>query len=69
MTQHIPVNFGLVYKHQDWAHLRMSYERGDTFTAGLTLTTNFNDLYATWLDEPEPNFVRVEWMNRLIIRG
>ncbi|GAM72197.1 outer membrane lipoprotein YmcA [Vibrio sp. JCM 19236] len=32
----------------------MSYERGDTFTAGLTLTTNFNDLYATWLDEPEP---------------
>ncbi|GAM61135.1 yjbH outer membrane lipoprotein [Vibrio ishigakensis] len=54
MTQHIPVNFGLVYKHQDWAHLRMSYERGDTFTAGLTLTTNFNDLYATWLDEPEP---------------
>ncbi|MEZ9927460.1 YjbH domain-containing protein [Vibrio breoganii] len=58
MTQHIPVNFGMVYRVDDWAQIRVSYERGDTLALGVTLSTNFNDLYATWVDERPPQLAQ-----------
>ncbi|MEZ9902607.1 YjbH domain-containing protein [Vibrio breoganii] len=58
MTQHIPVNFGMVYRVDDWAQIRVSYERGDTLALGVTLSTNFNDLYATWVDERPPRLAQ-----------
>ncbi|ANO34179.1 hypothetical protein A6E01_13275 [Vibrio breoganii] len=58
MTQHIPVNFGMVYRVDDWAQIRVSYERGDTLALGVTLSTNFNDLYATWVDERPPHLAQ-----------
>ncbi|OED83779.1 YjbH domain-containing protein [Vibrio breoganii] len=58
MTQHIPVNFGMVYRVDDWAQIRFSYERGDTLALGVTLSTNFNDLYATWVDERPPRLAQ-----------
>lgn len=52
MTQHTPWNVGVLYGFGDWGDLKLSYERGDTLTLGLNLTTNFNTMRAIWRDEP-----------------
>lgn len=54
MTPHTPWNFGVLYRLGHMADLRLSYERGDTLVAGLTLNTNFNDMPSFWRDTPTP---------------
>ncbi|HIF9248524.1 TPA: YjbH domain-containing protein [Photobacterium damselae] len=54
MPQATPWNFGIHYQVTDWIDTKLSYERGNTLTLGLSLHTNFNDLKASWLDEPLP---------------
>lgn len=54
MVQHTPWNFGLSYRFSDWIDAKVSYQRGDTLTLGVNMYTNFNDLKATWRDEPKP---------------
>ncbi|WED24139.1 YjbH domain-containing protein [Vibrio sp. JC009] len=56
MTQHTPWNFGLVYSPSYWADIRLSYERGDTVTFGVTAKTNFNELSQPWRDTPKPAY-------------
>ncbi|WP_367987967.1 YjbH domain-containing protein [Vibrio sp. NTOU-M3] len=51
-----PWNVGVVYALADWADLRLSYERGNTFTAGLTLGTNIGEMAPTWVDTPAPAY-------------
>ncbi|MBT2916827.1 YjbH domain-containing protein, partial [Vibrio anguillarum] len=51
-----PWNFGVVYALADWADLRLSYERGNTFTAGITLGTNLATMQPVWVDEPKPSY-------------
>ncbi|HAS4575624.1 TPA: YjbH domain-containing protein [Vibrio cholerae] len=51
-----PWNFGLAYALTDWADLRVSYQRGNTLTAGLTFGTNLATLKPTWLDSPAPTY-------------
>ncbi|HBC3867839.1 MULTISPECIES: YjbH domain-containing protein [Vibrio] len=53
MTPHTPWNFGVLYR-LGIADFRLSYERGDTLVAGLTLNTNFNDMPSFWRDTPTP---------------
>ena len=53
MTPHTPWNVGMLYRI-GMADFRLSYERGDTLVAGLTLNTNFNDMPSFWRDEPTP---------------
>ncbi|MFA0565324.1 YjbH domain-containing protein [Vibrio sp. 10N.222.51.C8] len=50
MTQHTPWNVGAVYHFTDWGSAKVSYERGDTLTLGLDLSTNFNEMYSVWRD-------------------
>ena len=50
MTQHTPWNVGMLYRFNEWATAKMSYERGDTLTMGFDLTTNFNDIASIWRD-------------------
>ncbi len=52
MTQHTPWNFGVLYGLGDWGDIKISYERGDTLTLGVNLSTNFNSMKAIWRDEP-----------------
>ena len=54
MTVSTPWNMGMVYALNDWATLRLSYERGNTVTAGFTMATNLATLSQTWVDEPNP---------------
>ncbi|HCG6982489.1 YjbH domain-containing protein [Vibrio parahaemolyticus] len=54
MTPHTPWNFGLLYRLGHMADLRVSYERGDTLVAGLSLYTNFNKMPSFWRDTPTP---------------
>ncbi|CAE6881306.1 YjbH domain-containing protein [Vibrio sp. B1FLJ16] len=54
MTPHTPWNFGVLYRLSHMADLRVSYERGDTLVAGLSLNTNFNDMPSFWRDAPTP---------------
>jgi len=54
MTQHTPWNVGAVYRLDDWGVAKVSYERGDTLTLGFNLTSNFNELKASWRDEEAP---------------
>ncbi|MCA0935158.1 YjbH domain-containing protein [Vibrio alginolyticus] len=54
MTPHTPWNFGVLYRLSHMADLRLSYERGDTLVAGLSLNTNFNDMPSFWRDTPTP---------------
>ncbi|HAV1413258.1 YjbH domain-containing protein [Vibrio parahaemolyticus] len=53
MKPHTPWNFGVLYR-LGMADFRLSYERGDTLVAGLTLNTNFNDMPSFWRDTPTP---------------
>ncbi|MDF2153911.1 YjbH domain-containing protein [Vibrio sp. CAU 1672] len=54
MTPHTPWNIGFLYRLGDMADLRISYERGDTLVAGLSLYTNFNRMPSFWRDTPTP---------------
>ncbi|SON51024.1 putative porin [Vibrio tapetis subsp. tapetis] len=54
MTPHTPWNIGLVYAIHDVVDLKLSYQRGDTLTGGISIHTNYNEIKATWLDESEP---------------
>lgn len=60
MTPATPWNVGLVYGLADWADLRVSYERGNTLTAGLTLSTNLASLTPNWVDTPRPTYQLAE---------
>jgi hypothetical protein len=53
MTQHTPWNIGALYRFQDWGVAKVSYERGDTLTLGVDLSTNFNNIYSIWRDTEE----------------
>ncbi|WP_113906551.1 YjbH domain-containing protein [Aliidiomarina celeris] len=44
MTPSSPVNLGMFYRVNDWLDLQFAVERGDTFTFGITLRTNVNEL-------------------------
>ncbi len=54
MTPHTPWNFGVLYRLGNMGDLRVSYERGDTLVAGLSLYTNFNSMPSFWRDTPTP---------------
>ncbi|MDX1303644.1 YjbH domain-containing protein [Photobacterium sp.] len=54
MPQDSKFNYGVLYRLGGWGDLRASYERGNTWTFGFNLRTNFNDLKASWQDEPAP---------------
>lgn len=57
MSQDSKLNYGALYRLGNWGDLRLSYERGNTWTFGFNLYTNFNDLKSGWQDEPAPNYV------------
>ncbi len=57
MTQDSKFNYGVLYRFGNWGDARLSYERGNTWTFGFTLNTNFNDLKAIWQDEPLPAYL------------
>ncbi len=57
MTQDSKFNYGVLYRFGNWGDARLSYERGNTWTLGFTLNTNFNDLKAIWQDEPLPAYL------------
>lgn len=44
MTQDSKFNYGLLYRFGNWGDLHSSYERGNTWTLGFSLQTNFNTL-------------------------
>ncbi|WEM41584.1 YjbH domain-containing protein [Photobacterium sp. DA100] len=56
MPQDSKFNYGALYRLGNWGDLRLSYERGNTWTFGFNLYTNFNDLKSGWQDEPVPNY-------------
>ncbi len=57
MTQDSKFNYGMLYRFGNWGDARLSYERGNTWTLGFTLNTNFNNLKAIWQDEPLPAYL------------
>lgn len=54
LTQDSKFNVGAVYRVTDWADVNLSYERGNTLMAGVTLRTNFNDLTPSHVDQSKP---------------
>lgn len=48
-------NFGAVYRLGDWGSINFSYQRGNTFSLGFTIGSQFNHLPSVWLDEPKPS--------------
>ncbi|MEZ8028833.1 YjbH domain-containing protein [Enterovibrio norvegicus] len=56
MPQDSPFNVGAVYRLDDWGDIRASFERGNTWTLGFTLKTNFNTLSQSWSDTPTPAY-------------
>lgn len=44
MSQDSKFNYGLLYKVSNWGDFHLSYERGNTWTLGFTLNTNFTSL-------------------------
>lgn len=56
MPQDSPFNVGAVYRFGNWGDIRASFERGNTWTLGFTLKTNFNTLSQNWIDTPTPAY-------------
>ncbi|WP_034946064.1 YjbH domain-containing protein [Erwinia oleae] len=56
LEQRSKVNVGAIYRLTDWADVNVSYERGNTFMAGFTLRTNFNELRSAAIDSPKPAY-------------
>ncbi|AXU96788.1 hypothetical protein CI789_17145 [Erwinia persicina] len=56
LEQKSKLNVGAIYRLTDWADVNVSYERGNTFMAGFTLRTNFNDLHQNQRDMPKPEY-------------
>lgn len=56
MSQDSKINYGVLYRLGRWGDARLSYERGNTWTFGLNLRTNFNELAPMWHDEPAPDY-------------
>ncbi|MGF1726757.1 YjbH domain-containing protein [Photobacterium nomapromontoriensis] len=56
MSQDSKFNYGMLYRLGQWGDLRLSYERGTTWTMGFNLNTNFNSLKSMWQDEPAPAY-------------
>ncbi|QUJ68193.1 YjbH domain-containing protein [Photobacterium sp. GJ3] len=56
MSQDSPFNIGTLYSLGNWGDLRLSYERGNTWTVGLNLKTNFNQQTTAWRDTPKPAY-------------
>lgn len=56
MPQPTPWNFGAVYAFTNWGQLQVSYERGNTVTAGFTMHTNLSNLDQVWVDDEKPRY-------------
>lgn len=56
LDQKSKFNVGALYRVADWADVNVGYERGNTFTFGFTLRTNFNDLRPGYNDNPRPEY-------------
>ncbi len=56
MVQDSKFNYGAIYQFGNWGDIRASFERGNTWTLGFTLKTNFNTLSQNWLDTPTPAY-------------
>jgi len=52
IIQDSPWNFGFVYGLSDYADLRLSYERGNTITLGISLASNFNENTPMLINKP-----------------
>lgn len=56
LQQSNKINVGAIYRITDWADVNMSYERGNTFMAGFTLRTNFDQLRPQYNDSANPAY-------------
>ena len=56
MPQDSHFNIGLLYRIQHWGNIRLSYERGNTLTAGFDFFTNFNQISSSWQETPAPRY-------------
>ncbi|MBM7037684.1 YjbH domain-containing protein [Vibrio ulleungensis] len=56
--QDSPVNIGAVYRLDNLGDLKLSYQRGNTWTFGASLNTNFNRQPNIWRDEPVKSYTR-----------
>lgn len=56
LEQKSKINVGAIYRITDWADMNISYERGNTFMAGFTLRSNFNDLRSASADLAKPAY-------------
>ncbi|NVD05412.1 YjbH domain-containing protein [Vibrio sp. JPW-9-11-11] len=53
MNQGTRWNAGVNYRLGDWGDVKVSYQRGELFSVGLNLYTNFNQMTSVWRDEPK----------------
>ena len=56
MSQDSKFNYGLLYRATSWSDFHLSYERGNTWTLGVSLQTNFNDLRQIKRDTPAEKY-------------
>lgn len=56
MPQDSKFNYGLLYRATSWSDFHLSYERGNTWTLGVSLQTNFNDLRQIKRDTPAEKY-------------
>ncbi|SUI75323.1 YjbH domain-containing protein [Shewanella morhuae] len=56
MPQDSKFNYGLLYRATSWSDFHLSYERGNTWTLGVSLQTNFNDLRQIKRDTPADKY-------------
>ncbi len=56
LDQKSKFNVGAIYRVADWADVNVGYQRGNTFTFGFTLRTNFNDLKPSYNDNRRADY-------------
>jgi len=60
LPQRSPINWGAVYPVNRWVDVSMGYERGNTWSAGFRLYTDFSKVHAPKVSDPAMSPVRVE---------
>lgn len=60
LPQRSPVNWGAVYPVNRWIDVFVGYERGNTWSAGFRLYTDFSKAYAPKVSDPSVPPVRLE---------
>ena len=60
LPQDNPINVGLLYQLGEWGSIKTQFERGNTWTLGFNLKTNFHSFKPLWKEKPNFSYEKIQ---------